>query len=188
MWDSVPPLPCISIWMWNRLKETTTTEILVPGSHHRVRKHTFAWRTVHSPPWQMTGISASLAHLDKLINTHKPSLFISSSHTFKLSQGRRCCRPSSLWITTQIAHTYLVRLYHEWTNAHTYAQEQLHAALYKGFNQTKGLSWKTNSRKRRNGNKCDVQRRTDRATPHPQEVWSNLGGAAVDWKDTRVKN
>lgn len=86
-------------------KGTTTTKILVPGSHRRVRKHTFAWRTVHSPPWKMTGISASLAHLDKLINTHKPFLFISSSHTFKPSQGRRCCRPSSLWITTQL-HTH----------------------------------------------------------------------------------
>lgn len=37
-----------------------------------------------------------------------------------------------------IAYTYLERLYHEWTNAHTYTQEQLHAAyipapLYEGL-------------------------------------------------------
>lgn len=88
-----------------------------------------------------------------------------------------------------IAYTYLERLYHEWTNAHTYTQEQLHAAyipapLYKGFNQTKGLSWKTNSRKHRNGNECDAQRRTHRAIPPPPHV----GETAVDWKDMKVKN
>lgn len=89
-----------------------------------------------------------------------------------------------------IAYTYLERLYHEWTNAHTYTQEQLHAAyipapLYKGFNQTKGLSWKTNSRNHRNGNEHDAQRHTHRATPQKYEAMLEK----QQWTEkTRVKN
>lgn len=40
-------------------KEKKTSKILVPGSHRRVRKHTFAGRTLHPPPWQITEILAS---------------------------------------------------------------------------------------------------------------------------------